>query len=118
LTFKLIESVPKGNLNNIHNVLDDILELSVFNDDRYFILPLINNTICWTQEIYLYAILFILCSLVRYYPDYWYKNIVNNKRNRWVIHKINTIAERVYPNLMLNIIFGNIFYRFSPSQVI
>ncbi len=115
LTMKLKDGVPRGDLNSIQKVLKDTLTISIFGHPPYFLVPCTDSPFNWPQEAYLYALSFILCSLVRYYPDYWYNNIIAHKRNRWIIRKINSIVERVYPNLMLNIMFGYRLYRFSPS---
>jgi len=116
ITLKLKNHVPRGrdNLSNIQEILKNTLSLSVFNHTPYFLVPCIDSYINWPQEAYLYALSFILGSLVRYYPDYWYKNVIDHKRNRWVVRKINSIVERVYPNLMLNTMFGYKLYRFVP----
>lgn len=116
MTLKLKDHIPRGNIENIRKVLDNVLTYSVFKSPSYFILPANNPEFVWPQDAYLYAIAFILGSLVRYYPDYWYQNVVGNKRNRWVIRKINTIVGRVYPNLMLNIMFNYKLHRFVTAS--
>jgi len=116
LIFKLKENIPKGNLVNIQKVLDDVLIYSVFKNPPYFLIPVTDPDLLWPQEAYLYALSFILCSLVRYYPDYWYKNVIGYKRNRWAIRKINSIVERVYPNLMINIMYNYKFHRFITAD--
>jgi hypothetical protein len=116
--FKSRPTIPKGKLEDIQKVINDVLIRSIFMDSCLFLLPITNHNLQWPQEAYLYALSFILGSLVRYYPDYWHKHIVGHKRNRWVIRKINSIVERVYPNLMLNIMYNNKFYKFSSSSAV
>jgi hypothetical protein len=117
LSFRLKDSNPKRDLAGIQTVIKDTLSLSVFSHPPYFLVPCTDPRINWPQEAYLYALSFILGSLVRYYPDYWYKNVIANKRNRWIVRKTDSIVERVYPNLMVNIMFGYKFYKFSPLGI-
>jgi hypothetical protein len=117
LILKLKDNIPKGNLENIRKVLDDVLIYSVFNHPSYFLLPRKDPNLFWPQDAFLYALSFILGSLVRYYPDYWYQHIISNKRNRWTIRSINSVVERVYPNLMINIMYNYKIHKFlsAPS---
>lgn len=115
LILGLKDDVVKGDLHNIQSVIRETLVLSVFNYSPLFLVPCNAPILNWPQEAYLYALSFILGSLVRYYPDYWYKNIIAHKKNRWVVRKINSVVERVYPNLMFNIMYGKKMYRFSPG---
>lgn len=115
-TLKLKTNNPPKNITNIHKILDDTLVYSVFQTPPYFLTPLTNTDLFWTQDAILYALSFILGALVRYYPDYWHQQIIGNKRNRWVIRKITSIVERVYPNLMINIMFNYKSYRFGTTH--
>jgi hypothetical protein len=113
LTFGLKSGVQIGSIDKIQNILDEIVIVSVFPGQRSFLLPISNPVYAWSQDIFLFALSFILSSLVRYYPDYWYHGVIGNKTNRWIVRKLTYIIERVYPNLMINILFGKKFYRFS-----
>ncbi len=105
LVFTLKDDAPRGSLDAIQSVLDETVIYSVFENPRYFLLPITNVDCHWSQKDYLYALSFILSSLVRYYPDYWHREIIAKRKNRWVIRRLNSVMERVYPNMMVNILF-------------
>lgn len=106
LIFSLRAGAPRGNLDAIQSVLDQTVIYSVFTSPNYFLLPITNVEYSWSQEAYFYALSFILSSLVRYYPDYWHREVLAKRRNRWIVRRLNYVMERVYPNLMLNIMFS------------
>jgi len=115
LTFRLKSEVKRGDLQSIQAAIKDVLEISVFPRPPVFLVPSIDPIFYWPQEAYLYALCFILSSLVRYYPEYWHKSVISHKRNRWIIRKITTIVERVYPKLMINIMLNYRVYRFAST---
>lgn len=62
----------------------------------------------WPQVCFYYVITYFLSMVVRYRPDMWYRNVVDKKSGEiFVISKFCKIAERVFPNLMCNILFDN-----------
>ena len=95
-----------GKVLDIYSVLDKTVIYSVFANPNYFLLPTTNVEYSWPQEAYLYALSFILSSLVRYHPDYWHREVIGKRKNRWVIRRLNSIMERIYPNMMVNIMFN------------
>lgn len=110
LTFVLKSDAPRGSIDAIQGILDETVIHSVFPMyNRFFLLPITNPSYSWTQEAYLYALSFTLSSLTRYYPDYWHQEIMQKRKNRWIVRKLNSLIERVYPNLMLNILHGERF---------
>lgn len=117
LHFKSKANFPKGNREEIQKLLPEIFGIGVFSQCPIYLVPCIDLKLDWPQEAILFSLSFILSSLVRYYPDYWYKNVISHRRNIWLIKKMDSIIERVYPNLMLNIMFGNRIYRFNQSRL-
>jgi len=106
LILALKNDAPKGSLDAIQSVLDETVIYSVFTSPNYFLLPITNVAYSWPQELYLYALSFILSSLVRYHPDYWHREVIAKRKNRWIVRRLNSIMERVYPNMMVNIMFS------------
>ena len=106
LIFALKNDAPKGSLDAIQSVLDETVIHSVFANPNYFLLPITNIEYSWPQELYLYALSFILSSLVRYHPDYWHREVIGKRKNRWIVRRLNSITERIYPNMMVNIMFS------------
>jgi len=106
LIFALKNDAPKGSLDAIQSVLDETVIHSVFANPNYFLLPITNIEYSWPQELYLYALSFILSSLVRYHPDYWHREVIAKRKNRWVVRRLISIMQRVYPNMMVNIMYN------------
>jgi hypothetical protein len=65
-----------------------------------------------------FGILYILSSIVRYKPDKLHKLIDDKDTSvSWMLSKICSVIERVYPNLLLNLLFGQSI-KFSASSMI
>lgn len=82
-------------------------DFSVFVDDAYYlnINPLERRI---PGIMAYYGILYLLGNLVRYKPERLY-DILEDKDTsiRWFINKLCDTSERVYPNLVLNILYGS-----------
>ncbi len=115
-TFILKDDAPKGTLDAIQEVLHKFVIYNVFESPEFFILPHTNIDYDWPQDAYLYALSFILSSLVRYYPDFWSQQVMGNKKNWWLVKGLMSMMERVYPNLMLNTMYGGRVIKFSGSS--
>jgi hypothetical protein len=97
LIFGLNRDAPRGSLGAIQNILDETVIFNVFARPECFFLPNDKDECYWPQEAYLYALSFILSSLVRYYPDYWQQEIMAKKKNRWLVRRLNWVMRRVLP---------------------
>jgi hypothetical protein len=60
-----------------------------------------------------YGMIFILGDIVRYKPDKVFELLENEEtQSRWFWGKLCDTAERIYPNLVLNTLYGRT-YKFS-----
>jgi len=114
LIFRLNDNAPRGSLPKIRKILDDTMIFNVFAEPEFFLLPKDRDVYHWSQEAYLYAVSFILGSVVRYYPAYWHQEIIAKRKNRWLIRRLNWVMRRVYLNIMINFLFGQRFKFQSP----
>jgi hypothetical protein len=112
-TFILKDDAPRGSSDAIQRVLGQFVTYNVFENPEFFILLHRNIDYDWPQEATMYALSFILSSLVRYYPDFWSRHVIGNKKNWWLVKGLMSMMERVYPNLMLNTMYGGQIIKFS-----
>jgi hypothetical protein len=79
---------------------------SIFSDEMYYINTNDKNLKLPDAVAYL-GIMYILSSIVRYKPDKIYK-LINDRDTsvNWLLNRVCSVVERVYPNLMLNLLHG------------
>jgi hypothetical protein len=88
---------------------------SVFSGSPYYV-NINDDSRRLSNALAFFGIMYILSSVVRYKPDRMYK-LLNEKNTSvtWMLSKICSTAERVYPNLMLNLLH-NKSLKFSPRS--
>ncbi len=73
----------------------------------------------WPQVMFYYAMLYFLSMIVRYDPDIWYENVIDKEKGEiWVISKFCKLAERVMPNLLLDLLYGMNFVYTSYAGIL
>lgn len=96
-------SVFPNKNNNLHLNFAEAFSIRYTNDRYYLNInpknKRVHNTLTY------FGLIFILGDIVRYKPDFVYK-LLNDKKesNKWFITKVCDTIERVYPNLLLNMI--------------
>ncbi|ALO17376.1 hypothetical protein L21SP5_03781 [Salinivirga cyanobacteriivorans] len=94
------------------DILKEYFLLSVFNDNKYH-MNINDKESLLPNSLAYFGILYILSSIVRYKPDKLHNLIMDRDTSvNWMLDKICSVTERVYPNLMLNLL-GNQFYKFT-----
>lgn len=85
-------------------LISDIVSYSVFDDGRYYINLAPQSDRIPNANTY-FGIMYILSSIVRYKPEHIY-NLIDNKDTsiEWFIRRVCDVAERVYPNIMINLL--------------
>ncbi|MCK6259506.1 YaaC family protein [Fictibacillus sp. KIGAM418] len=94
--------------NIFHKQATEILEkyfsFSVYDDKRYYFNC--NNSTKINGALACYGIMYLLSSIVRYKPEHIYKLLDDKTISiNWFLGKICDTLERIYPNMMLNILF-------------
>ena len=102
--------------DKVCELIDGIVEYSVFNDGRYYINVAPEEKKIPNANTY-FGIMFILSSIVRYKPEHIFK-LVDDKDTsiEWFLNRICDEAERVYPNLMINLLYKQ-NYKFSAQSI-
>lgn len=79
---------------------------SIYSDESYYI-NINNKDLQLPDAVAYFGIMYILSSIVRYKPDKIYK-LINDRDTsiNWFLNRVCSIEERVYPNLMLNLLLG------------
>jgi hypothetical protein len=87
-------------------LLNKYFSYSVFSDGQYYI-NVNEDDLRMPNALAYFGIMYILSSIVRYKPDKLHQ-LINDKDTsvNWLLNKFCSIAERVYPNLMLNLLHG------------
>jgi len=95
-------------------ILNQYFCYSTLHDNRYY-LDISERHL--SQECCYFGLMFILGSVVRYSPILLYKWIYDfDMSNKAFIEKICSISSRVFPNLMLNLMYGRKL-KYSPSFI-
>jgi hypothetical protein len=88
------------------DIMKKHFSFSVFADRSYY-LNFNEPDILMSQAVGYYGMMYVLATIVRYEPGEIHKYLNDrNTSHRWFLQKACATAQRVYPNLLLNILFG------------
>lgn len=109
--------IPQGHLDSDGvDLMKKHFSYSIYPDYLYY-LNLVQQDRRIPSALAYFGSMFILGSVVRYYPNDIDRFLNDQKTsNAWFIHQLCDNAERVFPNLMLNHLFGN-SYKFAASTL-
>jgi hypothetical protein len=86
-------------------ILENYMSYSIFDDGQYYF-SYINTESKIHGALGYFGTMYLLSSIVRYKPEHIYKLLdEKNISINWFFGKICDIAERVYPNMMLNLLY-------------